>query len=308
VVVRQDAEAAQALDALSRAQPENDRARQLAATLREHGLCPPEGEAYVDFLPRRTEAVLNVLRQLVDSAREGKEPQRMRLTLDGLEAPSAFAAMKLQFDALGWPFDLDLTVDPLQRPDPRLPRTRGWLRRGPKLVLWAYDGVLARPTLPPPPAAVTEVVCALARRRFSLEGWWAEAGAAAAGLGDVPVERLAAALVHPAPLAKDDDAGDWVFAQQVAAAFVLAQRPGGLALLDDVLHGPMDWTCGAAALALARGCPPGERARLHALLLGILRAPPSHGAWCLEAPVAAAARLLCDDGPLRARLGEIARR
>lgn len=307
-VVRRDEEAARALDALARAQPGNDRARQLAAALRGAGLCPPDGEAYVDYLPRRTEAVINILRQLVDSERDGKGSRLMRLTLDALEAPSAFAAMKLQFDALGWPFDVDLTIDPLQQPDPRLPRARGWLRRRPSLVLWTYDGVWASPTLPAPPGAITEAVCALARRPFSLEGWWHAAGAAAARLDDVGVEQVAAALVHPAPVAKGQDAADWVFAQQLAAALVLARRPGGVALLEDVLLGPMDWTCGAAALALALACAPGDRARRHASLLGLLKAPPSHGFWCLEAPLAAAARLLCDDGPLRARLGEIARR
>lgn len=309
-VSRQDPAAAKALDALARAEPPNERARQLAESLRASGLRPPEGEAYVDYLPRRTEAVLDALRQLLARQSDPHGPGSIRLTLDAMEAPSALAAMKLQFHTLGWPFDLNLTVNPLQQPDPRLPRPRGWLRRRPKLVLWEYEGVLPRPAVPPPPAVVIDAVTSLAKLPFSLDRWWQEARTTAVRLADVPVEQVAAALAHPAQPTPDADSGDWVFAQQVAAALVLAQGPEGLDLLEDVLHGPMDWTCGAAALALARACPrePGPRARRYENLLRLLRAPPSHGGWCLEGPLAAAARLVCDDAELQEQLARIARR
>lgn len=249
-VFKDDHGAAEELEALAVVEPPNARAQQLADSLRASGLRPPAGEAYLDYLPRRTEALLNLLRQLLEKHEGTQGPSSMRIHLDALEAPSAVAALTLQFGAKGWVVDLDLSVDPLQRPDPRLPRPRGWLRRT-KFVLWKYEGVWPQPAVSPPPPAVRAAVVSLASRPFSLERWWEEARAAGAGLAETPVEQIAAALAHPVPPPPDSDSGDWVFAQQVAAALLVAQRPRGEDVLEDVLHGPMDWSCGAAALALA---------------------------------------------------------
>jgi len=293
-----EAAAAGALRRLAEDEPENERARDRAARLVAHGLVPPAGLPYLDHLPRRTEALLDVMWKILGDAQGPPEkPASIRLTLSALEPPSAVAAMHRQLEALGWAVEVHLHVERLQAPDPRAPRRRGlrhWFRRS--FLLWRYDGVRARPAVAAPPPERTAPVAALARTPYALDAWWTEAQRLRPAADATPAE-LAAAMVHPPPAPQGWEWAEWLFAVQVAAALLLAQDAGGRAILEDLLYGPLDWAAGAAALALARATPddPAARARRRSELLALVRARPSHGAWCLEKPLLAAALRLSDD-------------
>jgi tetratricopeptide (TPR) repeat protein len=309
--LRKDAGAARALRLLAEEEPPNERARERAARLAEDGHAPPQGLPYLDHLPRRTEALLDVMWKILGDAKGPPgEPANLRLTLSALEPPSAVAAMHRQFEALGWTIDLHLEVERLQRPDPRAARRRGlrsWLRR--PFALWRYDGMRASAAVPAPGSEPFAAIAELARTPYSLDGWWRDARRVRDALGAAAPERIAAVMVHPPPAPEAAEAAEWTFAVQVATALVLAQDEAGRALLADVLHGPVDWTACAAALALARATPADRaaRARRRAELLALLRARPSHGSWCLEKPVLAAALHLADDPAQRRDLETLLR-
>lgn len=285
--------------------PENAHAQDLKQRVLAMGYHPPpEGEPWVDFLPEPTEATLDTARQLLALFAKGevKPSQELKLTLSCLEAPSAMLSARRQLATAG-SGGLRVTVQTIPKPDPRVPRGRGFLQRlgvrPSRPVLWRYEGTEAHPAVEPPPARVSERMGALAARAFHLGRWREEAARLARELAEVRPLELAATMVHPPPGPADMLAWKWLTAVQMAAALVLAETEAGRALLHELMLGPVDWVVGAAVVALtAHAVEDREQAGpLFRRILEMLEQRPSEGYWCLEYPLVVSALRLCGDEP-----------
>lgn len=189
-----------------------------------------------------SESVINALRQVPPEQRNGGT-----MHVSQMEPPSALATVLRV-----WP-NLDLTF-PAPTPDLVTP-----LRDGPPL--WRFDGTRLVPGLPPPPEPVASLVAATATP------WWPHPVAAydqALPLGEVPVNDLLAALVHPPAGAEryaDLPEDAWVRSVQAFACIGLLHSrelrgPNGdmrraLDLLMQVAYGVEDWVTEAALFGLA---------------------------------------------------------
>jgi tetratricopeptide (TPR) repeat protein len=284
----------------SQAHPDNPRALQLHERMLAFvSALETEGEPWVDFLPEPTEATLSVLLQIEEAVAEnGKEdlPSTLEVTLSCPEAPSALLSARLELASLVEGVGLGFTVQHIPKPDPRVPwgQAQGVLARlgfgKTRPVLWRYNGTDASPAVGPPPAEVAERLGALAAKPFQMKVWREEAASLARELARVEPLTLAAVMVHPPPRPKGVRAWSWLTAVQMAAALVLAETNAGRTLLVDLLHGPVDWVGGAAAIALTEHAlaHPTETVATLKELLALLERRPSTGAWCLEYPLAVA--------------------
>lgn len=115
----------------------------------------------------------------------------------------------------------------------------------------------------------------------------------AATLTSADVEGLLGVMVHPPALPEGRAAWDWVRQVQIAAALVLAYLDDGWegsarrTALSALIYGPMDWTGGAAIVALADLAvrDPGAGAEVEGTFLDVLERRPSAGDWALEMPL-----------------------
>ncbi|OJT24554.1 hypothetical protein BO221_15505 [Archangium sp. Cb G35] len=289
-------ELAQRFVRYAEAHPDNERASALHQMLRASGYTPPpEGEPWVDFLPEPTEATINSIRQILGAVAkkefEVKASSRLKMTVGYVEAPSAIRSARLELAELAEGVTLDITVQSIQKPDPRAHRSQGLLARlgfGKKRpVLWRYEGTEPSPAVEPPPAEVAGRVGALAAKPFRMESWRAEAASIARELERVSPLELAAVMVHPPPKPEGVRTWNWFIAVQMAAALVLAETGGGRELLVELLHGPMDWVGEAAIVALTEHAlaHPGEVGAVFKELTALLGQRPSEGSWCLEYPL-----------------------
>lgn len=278
------------------AHPDNARASALHQMLRASGYTqPPEGEPWVDFLPEPTEATLNSIRQILGAVAKKEldleAASNLKMTVSYLEAPSAIRSARLELAALAEGVTLEITVQRIQKPDPRVHRSEGMLARlgfGKKRpVLWRYEGTEPFPAVEPPPARVAEKLGALAAKPFRMKSWREEAASLARELERVSPLELAAVMVHPPPKPEGVRAWNWFIAVQMAAALVLAETEGGRALLVELLHGPVDWVGEAAIVALTERAlaHPEEQGAVFKELTAVLGQQPSEGAWCLEYPL-----------------------
>ncbi len=289
-------ELAQRFVRYAEAHPDNERASALHQMLRASGYTPPpEGEPWVDFLPEPTEATINSIRQILGAVAkqefEVKASSRLKMTVSHLEPPSAIRSARLELATLAEGVTLEITVQSIPKPDPRVHRSQGLLARlgfGKKRpVLWRYEDTEPFPAVEPPPAEVAGKVGALAAKPFRMESWRAEAASLARELERVSPLELAAVMVHPPPKPEGVRAWSWFIAVQMAAALVLAETEGGRALLVELLHGPVDWVGEAAIVALTEHAlaHPGELGAVFKELTALLGQRPSEGAWCLEYPL-----------------------
>ncbi|WP_157514045.1 tetratricopeptide repeat protein [Nocardia concava] len=201
-----------------------------------------------------TESLVNLLHQIL-----AEQPEHRDLsfegTVSGVEPPSAMMTLLSVLPRA------ELTVSDAGHPDPRLPSPE-WNPSG--VAVWRYpgDAMIAERTVPAPARESAETV----RRTTQLR--WPHLPAAydhAVALSDVPLPDLIATLVHP-PAPADDETRAftarypdmWVRAVQVAASLGIAHHRVAepwyestrRTVLFDLLRGPEDWVCEAAALAL----------------------------------------------------------
>lgn len=268
-----------ALEDWARAHPDAPRGRELA------DLITP----WVGWLPGPTDATV---RSLDAAAENGSEA--LSIGVSEQESPSsAWAAREAFGQAPRGPRRA--------RPDGRTPRSpERWTP-----WRWSADDEPA-PNLPPPPAAVSAALAAVAAGRFDAHAWLAADVAGTA-------EQLLAATLHPG--APPDRHRPWHWRWRVvhAAAFALAGRPGWAstdhrAALRSMLAVRQDWLAGAAAVALAaRALADAEvRAEVAPLLHELLVADrPDVGGWCLEWPLAHASWLLAEDPARRALAAQV---
>lgn len=189
-----------------------------------------------------TEACVNTLYQIPEVQRASG--RFTKFSVDALEVPSAVAVLRRLFPGIqidiGGSVPADMT---------------GVLRAG--RPLWQYDGLVAAPAVPPPPARSAAL---LADVTASLWPHPVAAYSHALPLGELPAADLRALLVHP-PAKPDSWSGDifgvwWVRSAQIFACLGLlhceeAGDPAARrAMLAEIAWGVEDWTTEAALFAL----------------------------------------------------------
>jgi hypothetical protein len=220
--------------------------REHPVTSHEHtdldGAC--RGRPWLSMVGGPAESVINLLHQI------GRDRRDMTgaATVSALEVPSALAVVHRELPGL------ELTIQGAPPPDmvgPQRPDGR---------VLWLYDGLAARPAVPPPSPRARELLQGL------VWPFWPNPVAAydqALPLGQLGAEELISLLVHP-PAGTDDKLPDgvWERACQVYACLGLLHseelragaEPGDTsrsrALLTAIAFGVEDWTTEAALFAL----------------------------------------------------------
>jgi tetratricopeptide (TPR) repeat protein len=243
----------QKLIAFAGAHPDNQRAAQLIRAL------SPEGAPYVDYLPAPSEAIINIVKQVIAQSSDVKGG--MEVGLSALEAPSAVLSVQR---TLGPEASLTIGVADVQRPDPRVASQKV------AYTLWKYDGTDATPAVPPPEPAVANALADIATTPFNMPTWKQSARELATKLGDPGLDDLLRTMVHPPSSPPAITQWVWIQNVQVAAALTIAalskdwERPiprQGLfgkssepaprqQALHALLFGVMDWTITAAILAL----------------------------------------------------------
>lgn len=247
------------LNAFVASHPDNTHAAELARSL------SPDGVPFVDYLPRATEAIVNVARQVAEkySNRDITGPTGpLKVQGSALESPSAVLAVTRFFA----PKAQIVVNAPIQRPDPRKPL------RNSSYVLWKYDGINASPALPEPSAQIAQAVGKIAETPFNITSWSKAARDLGKSLGEGKIEDVLRVMVHPPAAPEGVIAWDWIQGVQVAAALTIAytssdwERPipkKGLfgktsepaprhAALYGLLFGIGDWTTTAAIVALTQ--------------------------------------------------------
>jgi tetratricopeptide (TPR) repeat protein len=226
------------LQAYSEANPDNHEAANLLWKLTH--------EPLVDYLPEPSDATINILRH-VASQKVGMSS----IGLNVLEAPSTRLALDL-YNAENNGDKVKVNVAEIQQPDPRYPNGKA------DYVLWKYDGIDPVPNMTPPSPQMAEAVAKIASKPYQLSSWLAAARKLGAAAGSQRVEGLLSVMVHPPK--RPDDIPVWVWIQrvQVAAALSLAYVESGWdgserkKALVSLARGPMDWTVGAAIIALTQ--------------------------------------------------------
>jgi tetratricopeptide (TPR) repeat protein len=229
---------------MARRPPVNRRAAQLLRV----------NEPYVGVLPRPVDAIANVCRKVTQTLRE-KPPEKpggnINLTVSHLESPSATLAFEEQLKALGHPMPVNVTVEEIPKPDPRIPC------RPVKYALWTYTGTNAKPALPRPAQPILEAVSELASNPYERDENWKDAKLAAQSFSEEQIPQLLAVMANPPPTPKDKDSLEWIPRVQLAAAQIIANIGSGWkpstrrdALLS-ALFGARDWINVAAIITLA---------------------------------------------------------
>jgi len=207
-----------------------------------------QGRPWLGHVPPASEAVINILRQVLEKGDVGANGQ---LTVSSLEPPSAMAVLLHTLPGL------DVRIQQILPPDIRTPRRAVGLR------LWRYEGTRAVPAVPPPAPASQAALVEVAYPA------WPHPPAAydrAVRLAAVPPADLLAALVHP-PAPPDNELGQtlarhdpslWVRTVQTWACLGLlhhgTDEPWGPSTrrrtLVDLVFGDEDWIAEAAMFSM----------------------------------------------------------
>lgn len=242
------------LNAFVASHPDNQLAAELARGL------SPDGVPFVDYLPRPSEAIINLARQVAEQVPDITGD--FKVGLSALEPPSAVLAVNRFLSP-----DAQVVLDAqVQRPDPRKP-----LRNSP-YVLWKYDGINASPALPEPSTQTAQAVGKIAETPFNIKSWSEAARELGKTLGEGKIEDVLRVMVHPPAAPEGVVAWDWIQRVQIAAALTIAYTSAdweraipkkGLfskssepsprhAALYGLLFGIGDWTTTAAIIALTQ--------------------------------------------------------
>jgi hypothetical protein len=204
-------------------------------------------EPFLSYLPDPDDATINLLRRVDE---KNADAATFTIGLSSLESPSARLAFQLyQIEKYG-NSKLVISVGEIQKPDPRIPH------QPVEFVLWKYEGTEPKPAFPPPSAGTGEFLGAIAASPFERGKWIAAAWALAGKLGAQRAGDLLGAMLYPPPRPPSLKIWDWVHRIQIASAYTVAFLDPGWEnsvrkrCLFSLARGPMDWTVGAAVLAL----------------------------------------------------------
>jgi hypothetical protein len=162
----------------------------------------------------------------------------------------------------------------IPEPDPRLPRLPI------AYTVWTYEGTVARPAFEKESSSVAEEIAEVAGSEYDLEAWASEASALGRSLSSKSIRAVLRAMVHLPACPDDVLPWDWRFRVQLAAALTVAgieAKADREAALLSLLHGPVDWTTTAGAIALVEiaAREQGRRDEIVSLLLDELVVPRS---------------------------------
>ncbi|TCO52349.1 tetratricopeptide repeat protein [Actinocrispum wychmicini] len=197
-----------------------------------------------------TESVINVMQQVLENTEPGPEAA-LAMTVSALEPPSAMMTLRRVYPSI------EVTVGSIPEPDLRV------TAHPVRTYVWQFDGTEARPAGPPPSQEASEAVRHVAQFRWRSIP---DAYDSAVVLSSAAPHDLLAVLVHP-PVPPDDELGRalarhaphlWIRAVQAWACLGLAHHRSDepwptsyrRGVLIDLLNGPEDWVCEAAAFAL----------------------------------------------------------
>ncbi|KAB8140341.1 hypothetical protein F8S13_24220 [Chloroflexia bacterium SDU3-3] len=233
-------------------------------------------QPYVTYLPGPADATIGILQQV---AKQKTPIPTLKIGLSSLEAPSARLAIALfQQEAYGQS-QVEIEVADIQQPDPRVPH------RAVDFVLWHYEGTNPTAAYPPPPPELADRIAAIASTPYDLARWAQQARRLGQEVGPDALAHLLGVMVHPPQRPTKIPVWSWLLFVQVAAAFTIAfidreRWPHSLrrSALFSLACGPMDWSVGAALLALqqiARDDPSSREdiGQLHRELLQSLPRP-----------------------------------
>lgn len=255
------------------ANADNGRARGLLDGLRE----------YSGFLPEPHDATANGLRQILAA---GNRLSGIAIAASAVEAPSNQVAYAV---ASGYADDLDVSISftSVATPDPREPVAPT------KYTVWRRNGELLEPALPRPPAEVAQAIADVARMPFERDALWAAASLVPRDCPSANAETLLACIAWPPLPPEGTHVLAWIPRVHLAVSDALAHVSDGWddsprrdALLT-LLHGPMDWSTGTAALSLARLTrdEPALCLDVHHAFETLEAARPDAGAVCWETPL-----------------------
>ncbi|MCC7449799.1 MAG: hypothetical protein IT324_20430 [Anaerolineae bacterium] len=242
--------------------PENVEAEKLVRAVQR------QTSAYTSYLPEPSEAIINIIRQFAAQNKPGIKGKggNFNVGISALEAPSAISAVQ-RFLHENYGVGLNVGVAELQTPDPRYPRGNV------DFVLWRYNNTDPEPAVPPPADRVAKAIAEIAASPYSLQEWRNQAQTAASAIGVASINDLLGVMVHPPvqPRPKGSLMGrllnrpettfaiwDWTHRVQVAAALTIACLDSGWdesvrkRALFSLARGPMDWTIGAAIIAVTK--------------------------------------------------------
>jgi hypothetical protein len=180
-----------------------------------------------------------------------------------LEAPSVNLAFELVMRGMGARGTLDIKVEEVQTPDPRVDKAQAQYR------LWAYQGTSASKTYPAADPRAQQVISSIAQQLYRQDVWDEAARGVAQQWGDAWLHGFLAVMTDPPapPPESGFDGFYWLYRCQVAAALVLShlgpwESGPGRGALYSLVFGPSDWTTSAAIIAL------GFRAKANPALRG----------------------------------------
>ncbi|MBV1860121.1 MAG: hypothetical protein KUG77_17035 [Nannocystaceae bacterium] len=247
--------------------------------------------AYVTSLPRAADSSTNAMRAVFERMFENPVEHHgstVELKLTHIESPSVVAAFNLQMEMWGPHVGLNVSVEEIPTPDPRVPKVEV------PFCLWVYDGVQPKPNIGPGDPNVAQMVFEIAEQDFLLEAWVEAAAEAARGLDPRAIDSLLAAMVNPPrPPSPDWRVLMWVQRVQIAAALLIAHIETGWEgsarkrTLESLLMGPVDWVVDAAVIALGALARKDAsiRARVEDLFGWLVGQIPSSGYTCFEYPL-----------------------
>lgn len=261
---------------------------------------PLEHVPFAQMLPRRSDATINIARQMLAQGLRG-----VQTAASSLEAPSCAVCLREPFGP-----SFEIGVGHLDTPDPREPI------RDVRFRLWRYERTRPERIDDDDDPDAEDRVLALAIVPYSETVWWERA--AGEREDEETLRGLCGAMTDPGPRPRYLDVWDWWFRTQVAAAFRIARAEGAAwvgslrreALLD-LADGPADWSNTAAILALGAVARHDESAvaDVRSELLRIARRPLTSPAY--QHAISPAACALLDlgglDEPTRAEMEALVR-
>lgn len=226
-------------------------------------------QVYYTYLPGPGDASANAARSfarelapILQCCGQGLECS-IELESKFLEAPSVNLAFELVMSRMGARGTLDIKVEEIQTPDPRVDKAQTQYR------LWAYQGTSASKTYPAADPRAQQVIASIAQQLYRQDVWDEAARSVAQQWGDAWLHGFLAVMTDPPapPPESGFDGFYWMYRCQVAAALVLShlgawETGAGRGALYSLVFGPSDWTTSAAIIAL------GFRAKANPALRG----------------------------------------
>jgi tetratricopeptide (TPR) repeat protein len=260
---------------------------------------PPQ--PYLHTLPPAADATANALRGVIRQL--APDPTRaeggtVTLNVTHPESPSVLNAFRLWAQSRDVNVAVELQVEKLQSPDPRVPKAPV------DFTLWQYDGHTPSPAVDAADPRLAAAIGLIAQNPYNLELYDTKAKELLERIKlprDLLLPHFTATMVHPPPLPNpNQDPIEWILRVQMACALLIARLDDGWnpsirkRALFSLIMGPVDWLVDAALLVL--GWLGRDNPEIHAeanqMFSWMATQIPKEGYTCYEYPLACAWLLL----------------